>query len=54
MNNADLCTLARDQGVSTSWMVRRAVQQLVSQHHGEVLPELPLQRSAGVRRSQSA
>lgn len=47
---ADLCTLSRDQGVSASWLVRRAVQDLVSQHRSELVPELPLQRSANSRR----
>jgi metal-responsive CopG/Arc/MetJ family transcriptional regulator len=51
---AGLNTLARDQGVSASWLVRRAVQELVSRHNTELLPELPLQRSAGVRRTPSA
>jgi hypothetical protein len=48
---ADLCTLARDQGVSASWLVRRAVQDLVSRHRTELLPELPLQRSSNSRRA---
>jgi len=51
---AELCTLSRDQGVSVSWMVRRAVQELVARHRGDALPELPLQRSVGSRRSEAA
>ena len=48
---ADLCALSRDQGVSASWLVRRAVQELVLRHRHELLPELPLQRSTGSRRA---
>ena len=48
---AGLCTLSRDQGVSASWLVRRAVQTLVAQHSTRLLPELPLERSVGTRRA---
>lgn len=49
-----LCALSRDQGVSASWLVRRAVRELIRQHSIELLPELPLQRSAGARREPNA
>ena len=48
---ADLCTLSRQQGVSASWMVRRAVHELVARHQGGLVPELPLQRSVPSRSS---
>lgn len=51
---AGLSALSRYQGVSASWLVRRAVQELVSRHSTELLPELPLQRSAGARRAPNA
>ncbi len=51
---AALCALSRDQGVSASWLVRRAVQELITQHSIDLLPELPLQRSAGARRVPNA
>lgn len=51
---AALCVLSRDQGVSASWLVRRAVQELITQHSIDLLPELPLQRSAGARRVPNA
>ena len=50
---AGLCTLSRDQGVSASWLVRRAVQELVSRHLSEAPPELPLQRSESSRRASA-
>ncbi len=51
---ADLCAFSRGQGVSASWMVRRAVHELVARHSGDLLPELPLQRSAPSRRGPDA
>ncbi len=51
---AALCVLSRDQGVSVSWLVRRAVQGLITKHSIDLLPELPLQRSAGARRVPNA
>jgi hypothetical protein len=44
-----LCMLSRDQGVSASWLVRRAVRDLILRHDAELVPELPLQRSANSR-----
>lgn len=49
---ADLCALARKQGVSASWMIRRAVQEFVAGARDVSEPELPLGRSAsGERRA---
>lgn len=42
---AELCTISRDEGVSVAWLVRRAVQEMVSRRQTESAPELPLQRS---------
>jgi hypothetical protein len=41
----ELCTISRNQGVSVAWIVRRAVQEMVSRRGTENAPELPLQRS---------
>lgn len=49
-----LCALSRDQGVSASWLVRRAVQELIARQSVEMTPELPLQRSARARRASNA
>ncbi len=50
----ELCMLSRGQGVSAAWMVRRAVQDLVSRHRADLVPELPLQRSAASTRGSVA
>lgn len=51
---AGLCALSRNEGVSASWLVRRAAQDLVARHQTELLPELPLQRSAPLKRASAA
>lgn len=50
----ELCAISRDEGVSASWVVRKAVQELVARHRAGLTPELPLQRSAGGARDSQA
>lgn len=47
---SELCAISQGQGVSHSWIVRRAVQELVAKHRTGLTPELPLQRPTGATR----
>ncbi len=51
---AELCSICRDEGVSASWVVRRAVQELVARHRTGDHPELPFQRSSHTLNGTSA
>jgi hypothetical protein len=41
----ELYAISRKEGVSVAWIVRRAIQEMVSRRQIENAPELPLQRS---------